>query len=250
LGPTASVRQRDRSPSRSPIRDGAAAARRLPISRQTDSALGALDARSASVLGGQLVDRTPAKRGDIWDRTDSRAMPRLVRFTGRRLAQQFDRRLLASRRSRVRVPSAASKNVLQLRRFRAFPSSRAPQQRSTRHPLPEIIDAVRRLRTGETLLAMDEVVGLLEYARRRRDQQHDDRKAIESLTFGERQVLQALADGLDTQAAARRLDISRAPASRTSSRSSESTPSCRPSSSPFATAPSTCAEERRLARAR
>jgi hypothetical protein len=43
--------------------------------------------------------------------------------------------------------------------------------------LPEIIDAVRRLRTGETLLAMDEVVGLLEYARRRRDQQHDDRKA-------------------------------------------------------------------------
>ena len=39
------------------------------MSSQAGSALGALDARSASVLGGQLVDRTPAKRAEFRDRS-------------------------------------------------------------------------------------------------------------------------------------------------------------------------------------
>lgn len=42
---------------------------------------------------------------------------------------------------------------------------------------------------------------------RRREQEHDDRQAMDSLTAREREVLQALADGLDSQAAADRLHI-------------------------------------------
>jgi PAS domain S-box-containing protein len=73
--------------------------------------------------------------------------------------------------------------------------------------LDEVVGAVRRLRAGETLFPMDEVVELLGYERRRREQEHDDRQAIESLTPREREVLEALADGLDSQAAADRLHI-------------------------------------------
>ena len=44
-------------------------------------------------------------------------------------------------------------------------------------------------------------------ARREREQEHDDRQAIEQLTPREREVLQALADGLDSRAIADRLHI-------------------------------------------
>jgi DNA-binding NarL/FixJ family response regulator len=73
--------------------------------------------------------------------------------------------------------------------------------------LDEVVGAVRRLRAGETLLSLDEVVELLGYERRRRAQEHDDRQAIESLTRREREVLQALADGLGSHATADRLHI-------------------------------------------
>jgi PAS domain S-box-containing protein len=73
--------------------------------------------------------------------------------------------------------------------------------------LDEVVSAVRRLRAGETLLPMDEVVELLRFAGRRREQERDDRLAIEGLTPREREVLQGLADGLDSQAIADRLHI-------------------------------------------
>jgi PAS domain S-box-containing protein len=73
--------------------------------------------------------------------------------------------------------------------------------------LDEVVDAVRRVRAGESLLPLDEVVELLDYEQRRREQEHDDRQAMDSLTAREREVLQALADGLDSQAAADRLHI-------------------------------------------
>jgi hypothetical protein len=113
-GRTASVRQRDRRSSRFHIRDGAAAARRLLISRQTGSAPGALNARSASGLRGQLVDRTPARRADISDRTDSRATPRLVRFPGRRLTYLFGRRLLAMQKVEGSSPFSRFREVPRL----------------------------------------------------------------------------------------------------------------------------------------
>jgi DNA-binding NarL/FixJ family response regulator len=73
--------------------------------------------------------------------------------------------------------------------------------------LDEIVDAVRRLRAGETLLPLEETVDLLRFAGERQQQEHDARQAIERLTPRELEVLQALAEGLDSQAVADRLFI-------------------------------------------
>jgi DNA-binding NarL/FixJ family response regulator len=74
--------------------------------------------------------------------------------------------------------------------------------------LGEVVDAVRRLRAGETLMPMDEIVELLLFADRQRELEHDDRRALEALTPRERDILRALADGLDAQRMADRLHIS------------------------------------------
>jgi DNA-binding NarL/FixJ family response regulator len=74
--------------------------------------------------------------------------------------------------------------------------------------LGEVVDAVRRLRAGETLLDLDEVVDLLRFAGTKREQERDHRQAIKRLTGREREVLQALADGLDAKAIADRLHVS------------------------------------------
>jgi PAS domain S-box-containing protein len=73
--------------------------------------------------------------------------------------------------------------------------------------LEEVVDAVRRVRAGEPLLPMDEILSLLSFAGRRREREREDRAAIETLTPREREVLQALAAGLDSQQAADRLHI-------------------------------------------
>jgi PAS domain S-box-containing protein len=73
--------------------------------------------------------------------------------------------------------------------------------------LAEVVDSVRRLRAGEMLLPLEEVVELLRYAGQQREQEHTDRQAIERLTRREREVLQLLAEGLDSQAIADRLHI-------------------------------------------
>jgi DNA-binding NarL/FixJ family response regulator len=73
--------------------------------------------------------------------------------------------------------------------------------------LDEVVSSVRRLRAGEALLPMDEVVELLTYAVRRREQERDDRQALSRLTPRELEVLQLLADGLDSRAIAEKLHI-------------------------------------------
>lgn len=75
-------------------------------------------------------------------------------------------------------------------------------------PLGDVITSVRRLRAGETLLPVDGVVELLRFAERHGKQEHDDRQAIAQITPRELEVLQALADGLDSKAIAGRLHIS------------------------------------------
>jgi DNA-binding NarL/FixJ family response regulator len=74
--------------------------------------------------------------------------------------------------------------------------------------LPDVIEAVRRVRAGETLLPVDEVVELLRFASRERERELLDRQAIESLTSREREILQLIADGCDSRHAASRLHIS------------------------------------------
>ena len=74
--------------------------------------------------------------------------------------------------------------------------------------MDEVVEAVRRLRAGETLLSISEVVELLRFAGARRKEEHEARHALAQLTPREREVLQALAEGLDGREIAERLSIS------------------------------------------
>jgi DNA-binding NarL/FixJ family response regulator len=73
--------------------------------------------------------------------------------------------------------------------------------------LDEVVDSVRRLRAGENLLPLEEVVGLLRFAGTRREEEYEARQAIEKLTSREIEVLQALAEGLDSEGIAEKLHI-------------------------------------------
>jgi DNA-binding NarL/FixJ family response regulator len=74
--------------------------------------------------------------------------------------------------------------------------------------LDEVVDAVRRLRAGETLMPLEEVVDLLRFAGSRREEEHEARQVIARLTPRERDVLRALAEGLGSEGIAERLNIS------------------------------------------
>ncbi|HET7480885.1 MAG TPA: PAS domain S-box protein [Rubrobacteraceae bacterium] len=74
--------------------------------------------------------------------------------------------------------------------------------------MDEVVDAIRRLKAGETLVPLEEVVELLRFASARKDQDYEAGQAIAQLTGREREVLEALAEGLDAEEIARRLHIS------------------------------------------
>jgi DNA-binding NarL/FixJ family response regulator len=74
-------------------------------------------------------------------------------------------------------------------------------------PLDQVADAIRRLMRGETLLPLEEVVELLRLASTRREEEYDARQAIARLTSREIEVLQHLANGLDSEEIAQRLHI-------------------------------------------
>ena len=74
--------------------------------------------------------------------------------------------------------------------------------------IEEVVEAVRRLRAGETLMPLEEVVGLLRLAGSQREEAYEARQTIAQLTSREIEVLQALADGLDSNQVAGRLNIS------------------------------------------
>jgi DNA-binding NarL/FixJ family response regulator len=74
--------------------------------------------------------------------------------------------------------------------------------------IEEVVEAVRRVRAGEMLLPLEEVVELLRYAGSHREQEQEARQAIAQLTPREKEVLKALAEGLDGKDIAQRLGIS------------------------------------------
>jgi PAS domain S-box-containing protein len=74
--------------------------------------------------------------------------------------------------------------------------------------LEEVVEAVQRLSAGEALLPLEEVVELLRFASARKDEEHEARQAIARLTPREREILQLLAEGLDSHGIAERLYIS------------------------------------------
>lgn len=75
--------------------------------------------------------------------------------------------------------------------------------------LQEITDAVGRLCAGEPIHSSGEILELLGLGSRRRENENIARSAAARLTPRERQVLDALAEGLDSQEIADRLGISR-----------------------------------------
>ncbi|MDQ4002542.1 MAG: PAS domain S-box protein, partial [Actinomycetota bacterium] len=74
--------------------------------------------------------------------------------------------------------------------------------------MDKVVEAVRRLKAGESLLPLEEVVELLRFASSRREQEQEASQAIARLTPREKDVLQALAEGLDSKEIADRLYIS------------------------------------------
>ena len=67
--------------------------------------------------------------------------------------------------------------------------------------------AVQRLSAGEALLPLEEVVELLRFAGAHKDEEHEAQQAIAHLTPREREILQLLAEGLDSHGIAERLYI-------------------------------------------
>lgn len=73
--------------------------------------------------------------------------------------------------------------------------------------LAQIVGAVRRLGEGESLLSHEEVIDLLRLAGQSKEEEQEARRAAESLTRREREILQALGEGLDSKEISRRLYI-------------------------------------------
>ena len=71
-----------------------------------------------------------------------------------------------------------------------------------------ILDATRRLGDGETLLSENELVELLRLAGQNREEEVEARASMEQITPREREVLQALAEGLSNKEIAARLHMS------------------------------------------
>ena len=74
--------------------------------------------------------------------------------------------------------------------------------------LEEVVDAVQRLSAGEALIPLEEVVELLRFASARKDEDYEAQQTIAHLTPREKEILQALAEGLDSHGIAERLYIS------------------------------------------
>jgi DNA-binding NarL/FixJ family response regulator len=71
----------------------------------------------------------------------------------------------------------------------------------------DIVGAVRRLKAGEALLSPNEIIEMLRMVSRKRQEESEAQKAIDRLTPREGQVLQALAEGLDSKDIAGKLNI-------------------------------------------
>jgi DNA-binding NarL/FixJ family response regulator len=71
----------------------------------------------------------------------------------------------------------------------------------------EIVEAIRRLASGEVLIPPDEIIELLRLAAQKREEWSRQRLAVMKLTRRETEVLEALCEGLDSEGIARRLGV-------------------------------------------
>ena len=73
--------------------------------------------------------------------------------------------------------------------------------------ISEVVEAVHRLRAGEALISPDTTIEMLRLIGRKRQEEYRIRRSIDRLTRREKEVLQALAEGLDSKDVARKLNI-------------------------------------------
>ena len=76
--------------------------------------------------------------------------------------------------------------------------------------IEEIIDSVKRLHRGESLLSLEELVEVFRTVSRQRQQEREAKLAIQSLSKREKELLQALAEGLESKEIAQKLHITAA----------------------------------------
>ena len=74
-------------------------------------------------------------------------------------------------------------------------------------PMSDLVGAVRRLAAGEQLLSQQDVIEALRLIVRERESHREARALSEKLTSREREVLQALAEGLSDKEIAQRLHV-------------------------------------------
>ncbi len=73
--------------------------------------------------------------------------------------------------------------------------------------LSQIVESARRLKNGEPLLSPNEVIDYLRLALERREKDNEVRFSVDRLTRREREIFQALAEGLESKEIAQRLEI-------------------------------------------
>ena len=105
--------------------------------------------------------------------------------------------------SQALVLSATSDRVLLARTIEA--GAAGVMHKSSR--LEDIVEGVRRLHAGEQLLSQQEIIEALRTVVREREKDRDAQAAISSLTSRERDVLQAIAEGLGDREISQRLYI-------------------------------------------
>lgn len=76
-------------------------------------------------------------------------------------------------------------------------------------PLKEIVEAVQRVAVGESLVTRRELIDLVQMAGRQREAERATQQAIARLTPREREVLQALGEGLSDREIADRLFVTK-----------------------------------------
>ncbi len=79
-------------------------------------------------------------------------------------------------------------------------------------PMPEVVEAIRRVAAQEQLLSNQAIFELIEQAEQQRQQDRAAQLAIARLTVREREVLQALAEGCNDKQIARRMKVTYATA--------------------------------------